>query len=82
MIGGQRFFTRDENAKQKYSFAEGIVSCPLDVAANVSRKNLYLSRASSMNRMLFQKLYLYFLNTFLLGFLNLNEKTLPVPSFV
>lgn len=70
-----KIFTRNETAEQKYSFAEGIVSRPLDVAANVSRKNLYLSRASSMNRALFQKLYLYFWNTFLLGFLNLNEKT-------
>ena len=69
-----KIFTRDENAKQKYSFAEGVVNRPLDVAANVSRKNLYLSRASSMNRTLFQKLYLYFFNTFLLGLLNLNEK--------
>lgn len=70
-----KIFTRNETAEQKYSFAEGIVSRPLDVAANVSRKNLYLSRASSMNRALFQKLYLYFWNTFLLGFLNLNDKT-------
>lgn len=70
-----KIFTRNETAEQKYSFAEGIVSRPLDVATNVSRKNLYLSRASSMNRALFQKLYLYFWNTFLLGFLNLNEKT-------
>lgn len=69
-----KVFTRNENAKQKYTFAEGIVNRPLDVAANVSRKNLFLSRASSMNRMLFQKLYLYFLQTFLLGFLNLNDK--------
>ena len=70
-----KIFTRDESAEQKYSFAEGIVNRPLDVAANVSRKNLYLSRASSMNRPLFQKLYLYFWNTFLLGLLNLNERT-------
>ena len=69
-----KVFTRNENAKQKYTFAEGIVNRPLDVAANVSRQNLFLSRASSMNRMLFQKLYLYFLQTFLLGFLNLNDK--------
>lgn len=70
-----KIFTRNEDASQKYSFADGVVNRPLDVVANVSRKNLYLSRASSMNRPLFQKLYLYFLQTFLLGLLNLNEKT-------
>lgn len=69
-----KIFTRDENAKEKFSFSEGVINRPFDVAANTSRKNLYLSRASSMGRPLFQKLYTYFFKTFLLGLLNLNDK--------
>lgn len=40
---------------------------PKDVEMNTSRKNLFLTRASSMNRELFRNLYSFFLSTFLLG---------------
>ena len=68
-----KVFTRDENAEDVYSFSPGVILKPKDVALNTSRKNLFLSRASSMNRELAQELYRYFLNTFLLGLVDLNS---------
>lgn len=68
-----KVFTRDEQAEDVYSFSSGIIAKPKDVALNTSKKNLFLSRASSMNREFAQKLYRYFLNTFLLGLVNLNS---------
>lgn len=40
---------------------------PKDVEMNTSSKNLFLTRASSMNRELFKNIYSFFLSTFLLG---------------
>jgi len=68
-----KIFTRDENAGEVYSFSSGIIAKPKDVALNTSRKNLFLSRASSMNREIAQDIYRYFLNTFLLGLVDLNS---------
>jgi hypothetical protein len=50
-----KVFVRDANGK--YSFGTGIFNKPSDVVLNTSDKNLFLSRASSMNRELAQKLY-------------------------
>ena len=61
------------NAEGKYSFGSGAFNKPSDVVLNTSDKNLFLSRASSMNREIAQKLYRYFLNQFLLGLVNVNE---------
>lgn len=60
-------------ADGKYSFGTGVINKPTDVVLNTSDKNLFLSRASSMNREIAQKLYRYFLNQFLLGLVNVNE---------
>ena len=46
---------------------------PSDVVVNTSEKNLFLSRASSMNREIAQKLFRYFMNQFLLGLVNVND---------
>ena len=46
---------------------------PSDVAINTSNMNLFLSRASSMNREIAQKLYRYFMNQFLLRLVNVND---------
>ncbi len=62
------------NADGKYSFGTGGISKPADVVLNTSNKNLFLSRASSMNREIAQKLYRYFMNQFLLGLVNVNDK--------
>lgn len=66
-----KVFLRDIDGK--YSFGTGVISKPSDVVLNTSDKNLFLSRASSMNRGIPQKLYRYFLNHFLLGLVNVNE---------
>lgn len=66
-----KVFIRDVNGK--YSFGSGVISKPSDVVLNTSEKNLFLSRASSMNREIAQLLYRYFLNHFLLGLANVNE---------
>lgn len=66
-----KVFVRDTNGQ--YSFGTGIFSKPTDVVLNTSNKNLFLSRASSMNREIAQKLYRYFMNQFLLGLVNVNE---------
>ena len=66
-----KVFVRDANGK--YSFGTGVFNKPSDVVLNTSDKNLFLSRASSMNRELAQKLYRYFMNQFLLGLVNVNE---------
>lgn len=66
-----KVFVRD--ADGKYSFGTGIITKPSDVVLNTSEKNLFLSRASSMNRELAQRLYRYFMNQFLLGLVNVNE---------
>ena len=57
-----KVFVRDSNGK--YSFGTGVINKPSDVVLNTSDKNLFLSRASSMNRELAQKLYRYFMNQF------------------
>ena len=66
-----KVFVREANGK--YSFGTGVFAKPLDVVLNTSEKNLFLSRASSMNRELAQKLYRNFMNQFLLGLVNVNE---------
>lgn len=68
-----KVFTRDETQEEAYSFSPGVIVKPKDVALNTSGKNLFLSRASSMNRELAQRLYRYFLTTFLLGLIDLSN---------
>lgn len=67
-----RVFEREGN---EYKFAEGVLARPNDVVLNTSDKNLFLTRASSMNRELAQKLYRYFWSTFLLGFIRLDDQS-------
>ncbi len=66
-----KVFVRKENGD--YSFGTGIISKPTDVVLNTSEKNLFLSRASSMNRDFAQTLYRYFLKQFLFGLTNVND---------
>jgi AAA15 family ATPase/GTPase len=70
---GRRAKVFIRQADGKYSFGTGIITKPSDVVLNTSNKNLFLSRASSMNREFAQKIYRYFLNQFLLGLVNVNE---------
>lgn len=70
---GRRAKVFVRNADGKYSFGSGVINKPADVVLNTSDKNLFLSRASSMNRDIAQKLYRYFMNQFLLGLVNVND---------
>jgi AAA15 family ATPase/GTPase len=73
-----KLYTRDETkgpVKQNiYSFADRSIPRPLDVAINTSRKTLYLSRASQMDRDLCRKIYRFFMLHFWLGFAPLDFK--------
>jgi len=75
-----KVFVRDEtkgtNKTEVYSFSDGIIPRPFDVATNTSKKSLFLSRASQMDRTLCKKLYLFFKQDFLIGFAPLDFKTL------
>jgi len=66
-----KVFVRETDGK--YSFGTGVMAKPSDVVINTGEKNLFLSRASSMNREIAQRLYRYFLGQFLLGLVNVND---------
>lgn len=66
-----KVFVRDKDGK--YTFGTGVIAKPSDVVINTGDKNLFLSRASSMNREVAQKLYRYFMSHFLLGLVNVNN---------
>ena len=72
-----KIFLRDESKGPDktdiYSFSEGIIPSPAIVAANTSRKCLFLSRSSQMDRELCKKLYGFFMQDFLLGFVPLSQ---------
>lgn len=70
---GRRAKVFVRQADGKYRFGTGVISKPADVVLNTSDKNLFLSRASSMNREIAQRLYRYFMNQFLLGLVNVND---------
>jgi AAA15 family ATPase/GTPase len=75
-----KVFVRDEtkgtNKAEVYSFADGAIPRPLDVAINTSKKTLFLSRASQRDRAIGKKLYKFFMQDFLLGFAPLDFSTL------
>ena len=77
-----KIFTRDEtkgtNKTEIYSFADGLIARPVDVATNTSKKTLYLSRASQMDRELGKTLYKFFLQDLLVGFAPLDFITLEL----
>jgi len=79
-----KVFVRDEtigNDKSKiYSFADSIIPRPMDVATNTSKKTLFLSRASQMDRELGKTIYRFFLNDFLIGFAPLDFITLGLSA--
>ena len=70
-----KVFSRDENpGKGKsdiYSFTS-VIKKPLDVAENTSRKTLYISRASQMDRELPKEIFRFFNEKFILGYVGFN----------
>jgi uncharacterized protein len=73
-----KVYTRDETkglTKQEiYSFTDGVIPRPFDVAINTSKKTLFLTRASQMDRELCKKLYRFFMLDFLLAFAPLDYR--------
>lgn len=69
-------FVRDErkgdNKKDIYEFRPAIRR-PLDVAANTSKKTLFISRASQMDRDLAKTVYRYFNEQFILNYFGYNS---------
>lgn len=65
-----KVFTRDERLgpeKNKiYSFSS-VIKKPLDVADNTSKKTLYISRASQMDREIAKEVFRFFSESFVLG---------------
>jgi AAA15 family ATPase/GTPase len=74
----KKIYTRDETKGAKkqeiYHFGDGLVPRPFDVAVNTSKKTLFLSRASQMDREFCKKLYRFFMLDFWLGFAPLDFK--------
>lgn len=64
-------FSRDESRgtekKDIYEF-KTVVKRPFDVADNTSKKTLYISRASQMDREIAQKIFLFFCNDIVLDY--------------
>ena len=64
-------FSRDESKKKKkkdiYEF-KTVIKRPFDVADNTSKKTLYISRASQMDREIAQKIFLFFCNDIVLDY--------------
>ena len=66
-----KIFTRNEQVgkpkSEIFSFGEGALVKPLDVAQSTGRNTLFISRASQMDRDLAKKIYRFFLNAFFVG---------------
>lgn len=65
-----------ERKGTEYTFGTKVLERPKDVALATSNKNLFLSRASSMNRELAKTIYRFFLNSFLLDLVSLNSTSI------
>jgi len=75
-------FTRDEtkgpDKKDIYEFKQAIKR-PMDVAANTSRKTLFVSRASQMDRDIAKKVFLFFTEDVVLDY---KAAAMPVENFM
>jgi AAA15 family ATPase/GTPase len=69
-------FSRDEqygtNKKDVYDF-RSVIRRPFDVAANTSRKTLFVSRASQMDRDIAKDVFRYFNEKFILNYFGYNS---------
>ncbi|MBQ0163623.1 MAG: ATP-binding protein [Bacteroidales bacterium] len=75
-------FTRDEtkgpNKTDIYEFRQ-VIKRPMDVAANTSRKTLFISRASQMDRDIAKKVFRFFTEDIVLDD---KESAMPVEDFL
>lgn len=66
-----KVFVRDEQIKgdkaHKYSFSEGVIPKPLDVAQSTSEKTLFISRGSQMDRGICKTVFRFFMSQVVLG---------------
>jgi len=73
-----KVFTRDEQIKgdkaQKYSFSEGVIPKPLDVAQSTSERTLYISRGSQMDRAICKTVFRFFMSQMVLGLVPENSE--------
>ena len=70
-----KIFTRDEKAgndKSKIYTFTSVIKKPMDVAGNTSRKTLYISRASQMDREIGKDIFRFFNENFVLGYIGFN----------
>jgi hypothetical protein len=74
-------FTRDErrgpDKKKIYDF-KGAIRRPADVAANTSRKTLFISRASQMDREIAKTVFSYFSGHFVLNYIGYNASSVSI----
>lgn len=75
-------FSRDESKgpdkKNIYEFKQAIKR-PMDVAANTSRKTLFISRASQMDREIAKRVFRFFSEDVVLDY---KESAMPIDSFM
>ena len=67
-----KIFTRDETKKNVYSFSN-VIKRPNDVSINTSKKTLYISRASQMNREIPKNIFNFFNQKFILNYQPINN---------
>ncbi|MBR6605093.1 MAG: ATP-binding protein, partial [Prevotella sp.] len=75
-------FSRDEtkgkDKKKIYEFKQ-VIKRPMDVAANTSRKSLFISRASQMDRDIAKRVYRFFSEDIVLDY---KESAMPIENFI
>lgn len=75
----KEIFTRDERkGKEKseiYTFGD-VIKRPMDVAENTSKKTLFISRASQLDREIPKEIFNYFHKTFILQYLGFGMSTI------
>jgi AAA15 family ATPase/GTPase len=73
-----KIFERNELKSGKkndiYNFAS-VIKRPMDVAINTSKKNLFISRASQMDREIPKQIFHFFHSTFILGYQGYNASS-------
>ena len=74
-----RIFSRTETTS--YYFKKGVIPRPSEVVANTGPKTLFLSRASSMQKEIAQKVFRFFLNEMMVGRGSVVVSNLSVAEF-
>lgn len=70
--------TKGEDKKNIYEFKQ-VIKRPMDVATNTSRKSLFISRASQMDRDIAKRVYRFFSEDIVLDY---KESAMPIENFI